>query len=228
MINTIAIDDEPPALAIIENYCNKIDYIKLQKTFTSAEEAQKHLRKFPVDLIFLDINMPTISGIELYKSIEQNIKVVFTTAYSEYALEGFDLDAIDYLLKPFSFERFFKATEKAKKLSINQNHEKEKVIYIRADYNLIKVNVDEILYVEGLNDYIKIHLKSQKNVVARMTMKGFAEKLPSNDFIRVHRSFIIPISRIQKIRNKIIHLDDIEIPIGTSYEKDVLNKFVNK
>jgi two-component system LytT family response regulator len=228
MMNAIAIDDEPPALAIIENFCNKIDYIRLQKTFTSAEEAQKYLRKFPVDLIFLDINMPAISGIEFYKSIEQNIKVVFTTAYSEYALEGFDMDAIDYLLKPISFERFLKATEKAKKLSINQNNEKEKVLYIRADYNLIKVNVDEILYVEGLNDYIKIHLKSQKNVVARMTMKGFAEKLPLNDFIRVHRSFIIPISRIQKIRNKIIHLDDVEIPIGTSYEKDVLNKLVNK
>ena len=225
MINAIAIDDEPPALSVIGNFCEKVNFIKLQKTFTSAEEAQRYLRKFPVDLIFLDINMPSVSGIEFYKSLEQNVMVIFTTAYGEYALEGFNLNATDYLLKPYSFERFLQAIEKVKKMSVNMNTEKERVLFIRADYTLIKININDILYVEGLNDYVKIHLNNQKHIVARMTMKGLMDKLPSNDFIRVHRSFIIPLSGIQRIRNKMIFLENTEIPIGTSYEKDVLSKF---
>ena len=225
MINAIAIDDEPPALSVLENFCSKTDFILLQKTFTSTQEAQRHLRKFPVDLLFLDINMPSISGIELYKSLEQNTMVIFTTAYGEYALEGFNLNATDYLLKPYSFERFQQAVEKVKKQVTTHKNENERILFIRADYNLNKINLDDILYVEGLNDYVKIHLKNQKNVVARMTMKGFMEKLPGNEFIRVHRSFIVPLKSIHRIRNKIIYLENIEVPIGTSYEKDFFARF---
>jgi two-component system LytT family response regulator len=225
MINAIAIDDEPPALSVLETFCSKTDFIQLQKTFTSTQEAQRHLRKFPVDLLFLDINMPSISGIELYKSLEQNTMVIFTTAYGEYALEGFHLNATDYLLKPYSFERFQQAVEKVKKQVATYKNENERVLFIRADYNLNKINLDDILYVEGLNDYVKIHLKNQKNVVARMTMKGFMEKLPGNEFIRVHRSFIVPLKSINRIRNKIIYLENSEVPIGTSYEKDFFARF---
>src|SRR6218665_1916039 len=147
MINAIAIDDEPPALKVIETFCDETGFIALQKTFTKPTEALKHLRKFPVDLLFLDINMPGLSGIELYKKIDQGTSVIFTTAYPEFAVEGFNLNALDYLLKPFSYERFLQAIAKAKEFySFNNPAEKqqEQYLFIRADYSLIKINVADI------------------------------------------------------------------------------------
>lgn len=219
MIKAIALDDEPPALDVLQNFCDKIDAIDLQKTFTKSDDAFKYLKKYPVDLLFLDINMPSISGIDFYKKLPHKTMVIFTTAYSEYAVEGFNLSATDYLLKPFSFSRFQQAVEKAYsqwKLQ-NQNPEQQ-YLFIRADYSLIKILISDILFIEGLDDYLKIHIQNQKTVVARMTLKAILEKLPSPEFIRVHRSFIVPISKIEKVRNKMIHIQEEEIPVSASYE----------
>lgn len=228
MINAIAIDDEPPALKIVENFCSKIETIELTKTFTQPAEALKYIKKFPVDLLFLDINMPSISGIDLYKSVEQNTMVIFTTAYSEFAVEGFNLNAVDYLLKPFTFERFNQAVNKAVEYYNYTNHlpkEEEKFLFIRADYTLNKIPIADILYIEGLDDYIKIYIKNSKTIVARMTMKSMLEKLPASEFIRVHRSFIVPLNKIDGIRNKTIAIAENNIPIGSSYEINFFERF---
>lgn len=228
MIRAIAIDDEPPALKVVEDFCSQVDFIDLQKSFTRPSEALKYLRRFPVDLIFLDIRMPSISGIELFKDLPQETMVIFTTAYSEYAVEGFNLSAIDFLLKPFTTERFIQAANKANEYyQFNQqkNPASLQYIFIRADYSLVKIPVADIIYIEGLDDYIKIHLKDRKPVIARMTMKSILEKLPPDLFLRVHRSFIVPVSSIETVRNKVIILGDVKIPIGSSFEEEFMNRF---
>jgi DNA-binding LytR/AlgR family response regulator len=228
MIKAIAIDDEPPALAVLEQFCTGLDFIQLEKTFTKPSEALKHLRKFPVDLIFLDMRMPSMSGIELFHELPQETMVIFTTAYSEYAVEGFNLSAVDFLLKPFTQDRFVQAVNKAKDYYLFVHKKAETVmphIFIRADYSLIKVMVSEILFIEGLDDYIRIHQQGKKTIVARMTMKAILEKLPADDFVRVHRSFIVPFNRIENVRNKVIQLGDQKIPVGASYEEDFFNRF---
>lgn len=225
IIKCIALDDEPPALAILENFCKKIDYIDLQKTFTKSDEALKYLRKYPVDFMFLDINMPSISGIDFHKKLPHKIMVVFTTAYSEFAVQGFNLNATDYLLKPFSQDRFTEAMDKIKMLYELQNQNQkieQQYLFIRADYSLQKIPLQDILFIEGLDDYLKIHIENQKTIVARMTMKAILEKLPGSGFLRVHRSFIVPMAKIEKVRNKIIYIKEEEIPISASYEKDFL------
>lgn len=228
MINAIAIDDEPLALEVIRNFCSRIDFINLQKTFTQPSEALKHLKKFPVDLLFLDIQMPSISGIELYKIVRQDTLVIFTTAFSEYAVVSYDLSAIDYLLKPFEEERFKQAVNKANEYFtyLNQKDNRlQQYLFIRADYSLLKIALSDILFIEGLDDYLKIHLQNHKPVVARMTMKAMLEKLSPREFIRVHRSFIVPFHRIETVRNKVIHLNGEEIPIGSSYEQQFFSIF---
>jgi DNA-binding LytR/AlgR family response regulator len=219
MMKAIALDDEPPALEILQSFCNDIADIELRKTFTKSEDAFKYLKKYPVDVLFLDINMPAISGIDFYKKLPHKTMVIFTTAYSEYAVEGFTLSATDYLLKPFSFSRFQQAVAKAFaqwKLQ-NQNPEQQ-YLFIRADYSLIKILFSDILFIEGLDDYLKIYIHNQKTVVARMTLKAILQKLPVPEFIRVHRSYIVPISKIEKVRNKIIYINQQEIPVSVSYE----------
>jgi len=225
MIKALAIDDEPLALNVIENFCSQLDYIELQKTFTKPNEALKHLKKFPVDLLFLDIHMPSLTGIDFYKNIEQNTLVIFCTAHGQYAVEGFNLNALDYLLKPFTFDRFKQATEKARDyFSINDN-QKTQHIFIRADYSLQKIMLDDIICIEALDDYLKIYITNQKTIVARITMKAILEKLPKTDFLRVHRSFIVPIKKVESLRNKTLQLGEKKIPVGNSYEEDVLKHF---
>jgi DNA-binding LytR/AlgR family response regulator len=226
MIKAIAIDDEPPALKIIENFCRKVDFVDLAKTFTRPSEAKNYLQQFPADLLFLDIQMPSVSGIDLYKSLSQEVMVIFTTAHSEYAVEGFNLSAIDYLLKPFTFERFMKAVKKAEDYYTYLHHSlsnSPEYLFVRADYSLVKVKFSDIMYIQGLDDYLKIYIKDEPVVVTRMTLKSLQEKLPANEFIRVHRSYIVPLSKVDKIRNKVLYIGSDEIPIGISYE-DVINK----
>jgi two-component system, LytTR family, response regulator len=231
MIKAIALDDEPPALDVIESFCNLTDYIDLVKTFTRDGEAMKYLTNFPVDLLFLDINMPSISGLDFKKQVEAKTMVIFTTAYSEFALEGFNLNAVDYLLKPFTFERFLQAAEKAKMQYqfLHQNAlVKPEYISIRVGYSLVKLALANIVFIEGLDDYLKIHLKGQKPVVSRMTMKAILEKLPQSDFVRVHRSYIVPLAKIESVRNRVIFLRDNneeEIPLGTRYESKFYEVF---
>ena len=231
MIRAIALDDEPLALKVVENFCARIDFIQLEKTFTKTEEAHKHLRKQPVDLIFLDIQMPKQNGMEFYASIEQDTMVIFTTAFSEYAVEGFNVNATDYLLKPFSFERFKQAAEKVKAAYETKNqiqNDEPQYLFIRADYSLNKILLSDILFIEGLDDYLKIHIARQKTIVARMTMNVILGKLPVNEFIRVHRSFIVPVSKIDKVRNKIIYVGDEEIPLSAGYESGFMSLITSK
>ncbi|MGN6438703.1 MAG: LytR/AlgR family response regulator transcription factor [Agriterribacter sp.] len=230
MIKAIAIDDEIPALSIVQHFCERTEFIQLEKTFNQPTEALKHLRKFPVDLVFLDIHMPSLSGIDLYKAVQQDTMAIFTTAYSEYAVEGFNLNAVDYLLKPFTYKRFLQAAEKAKDY-YNYLREKEKTkeqyLFVRADYTLVKINIADILYIEGYDDYLKIHLVNQKPVITRMTLKNMLEKLPSQQFIRVHRSYVVPLSRVESLRNKVITVGEVKLPLGNSYEENFL-KYFNK
>ena len=223
MITAIALDDENPALKVIENFCSKVDFIELQKTFTSTLKAKNHLNKYPVDLIFLDINMPAVSGIDFYKSIHQDTMVIFTTAYSEYAVEGFNLKAVDYLLKPFKYERFLQAIEKARDFyEFTKGKTEQRYLFIRADYSLIKVNFDDMLYVEAMDDYLRIRLKEQKPVVARMTMKNMEEKLPKNEFVRVHRSYIVSIGKIENVRGRTVVVGGKELPVSKGYMESLI------
>ncbi len=225
MIKAIAIDDESIALKVIENFCLEIEGLVLEKTFSNAEDGLKYLKKFPADVIFLDVEMPNLNGIDLYKQIKQNTLVIFISSRADYAVEGFNLNALDYLLKPFSFERFQQATDKAKDYFAVTKNQKAQHIFIRADYTLQKITLDDIICVEALDDYLKIHIHQQKTIVARMTMKAILEKLPVSDFIRVHRSFIVPIKKVESLRNKVLQIGDKKIPVGNSYEADVLKHF---
>lgn len=228
MIKAIGLDDEPPALQILSTFCSKTNFIDLQKTFTSTEEALTWLNKEHIDLLFLDINMPSVSGIDFYKMIPYKTMLIFTTAHAEFAIEGFNLHAIDYLLKPFTFERFQEAAEKAKEyysFSISkEKNDKPEYLFLRIDYSIVKIAIKDILFIEGLDDYLKLHLKDKKPIVVRLTMKAILDKLP-NDFIRVHRSYIVSFSHIHSVRNKIISIGEEVIPIGNSYEEEVLKLF---
>lgn len=229
MIKAIAIDDEPLPLEILEAYCGNVSFLKLEKTFTQTSEGKKYLQKHPIDLIFLDIHMPAISGIDFYKDIEQDMMVIFTTAHSEYAIEGFNLSAVDYLLKPYSQERFEVAVNKAHEYYnfLNQKESREqKHIFIRAEYSLVKIATADIFFIEGLADYLKIHLQNGKTILTRMTMKTMLSKLSPKEFIRVHRSYIIPFKLITGVRNKIVSLGpNQEIPIGASFEEAFFTEF---
>lgn len=228
MITAIALDDEPLALSVLERFCLQTDFIQLQKTFTKPSEALSHLKKFPVDLLFLDVQMPTQTGIDFYKAIPQPSKVIFTTAYTQYAVEGFNLSAVDYLLKPFTYERFLQAANKAQnqlRVSLPQEDTSQSLL-LRVDYGLTKVQFADILYVQGLDDYLKIYLHEQKTIVVRLTMKALMEKLPSHAFIRVHRSYIVPLQRITAVKNKTIFINQQAIAIGASYEEEFFSRFV--
>lgn len=228
MIRAIAIDDEPLALELISRFCSQISTIQLEKTFTKPSAAISYLQKFPVELVFLDIQMPSITGLELVKQLPENVMVIFTTAFSEFALDAYNLNAIDYLLKPFEENRFTKAVNKAVEyyqLKSQNENPADKFLLIRADYKLTKIALSEIHYIEGLGDYLKVFYGDNKLIVARMTMKNILAKLPAKEFLRVHRSFIVPYSKIENVRNKTILILGQEIPIGTSYEAEFFEKF---
>jgi len=228
ILKAIAIDDEPLPLELLQEFCNQTDFISLEKTFTKVSEAQKYLRKFSVDLLFLDIQMPKLSGIEFYKSLEQETMVIFTTAHSQYAIEGFNLNAVDYLLKPFSYERFMLALDKVKAFYEYQ-HNKENAdiqnLYVRSEYSLHKIPFTDILFIESFADYLDIHFGDSQKITTRMTLKSVVEKLPPKDFMRVHRSFVVPLKRIEKVNKKTIYISVKEIPVGTNYEDEFFARF---
>jgi two-component system, LytTR family, response regulator len=224
MIKCIAIDDEPIALEVVKQYVAQIPMVDLTDTFTDAIQALSWLKTHQTDLIILDINMPDISGIQLIKSLPTKQNFIFTTAFSEYAVNGFELEAIDYLVKPFTFERLMTALLKVKKVIGIKDEEREVIkehIFVKSEYYSVKINLDEILYIEGLDDYIKIYLKNSKPVLSLMSLKAILEKIPKEQFMRVHRSFIVPLRSILSIRNKRIYLDQREIPIGDTYLESV-------
>lgn len=226
MLRAIAIDDEPPALKVIESHCLRSGGVDLVKVFTNPTLALFYLDENPVDLVFLDIKMPSISGMDLAKKISSKTMVVFTTAYGQFAVEGFEVNALDYLLKPISYDRFAQTIEKAKNLNILKSNalSSERFIFIKENYASIKIELGNIFFIESIDDYLKVHLKTGETHLSRMTMKSIIEKLPAEEFIRVHRSFILPKNLIKNIRNKTIYLENSEIPIGISYEEEVMKK----
>lgn len=230
-IQCVIVDDEPVAREILESHLSKIDAVKVVGSCKSAIDAFNVINAEKVDLIFLDINMPEISGLSFAKSINNKIKIIFTTAYREYAVDGFDLQVVDYLLKPISFERLLQGVHKY----LDENmpvqsvdtteiiQEKNESFFVRSDRKMIKICFDEILFIESLADYIKIHL-TDKTVVTRETISNIEAKLPQKDFIRIHRSFIVSLAEITSFTNELVEVGIKQIPISRSYRKVVLTR----
>lgn len=230
MLTCIAIDDEPLALELVRKYIGKIYFLDLKGVFTDPFEARQVLETTKIDILFLDIQMPDINGIEFSRSLaDKNIAVIFTTAFSEYAVEGFNVDAIDYLLKPIEYDRFLKSVYKAKEYVEYLNHQElhDGYLFVKSDYQMVKIILKDILYIEGLDDYIKIYLPN-KSVLTLMTLKTIMQKLPANEFIRVHRSYIVPISKIDHISRSKIKIIEREIPIGVSYSDNFFSVMENR
>lgn len=228
-IKAVIVDDEPLARNVIIQYANKIDYLKIEESCEDALRAANYLNTNKIDLLFLDINMPNISGISFLKSLKDPPFVIFTTAYTEYAIESYELDAIDYLKKPFSFERFLKAINKVteikklKNTTVQANDDlptsgANDYIFIKANKKTYKIKFSDILYIEGLGDYIKFHLKAQ-TIVTNLTMKKIQDILPANSFFRIHKSFIVAFEPIELIEGNQVIINKIKIPIGNSYRQ---------
>ncbi len=219
-IRCVIVDDEPPAIRLLKKYVEKVSFLELVTTTTNPLEALQILETETVDLVFLDIQMPNLTGIQLSKIIKKHIKIIFTTAYPQFALESYDLYATDYLLKPFDFERFYKAI---KKVTVTKNNiEKQSAItdfvFVKTDgkNNFEKVKIDDILYIEGLKNYIALHLKNNQ-IITYNTLKGIKDSLPSTDFVQIHKSFIISIHHIEKTTSSTILINNKELPIGDTF-----------
>jgi DNA-binding LytR/AlgR family response regulator len=217
MLTAIAIDDEPRALEVVEMHASRVPFLDLKASFTDAFEAIPYLQQNKIDLLFLDIKMPDISGIEFIHILQKVPMVVFTTAYSEYAVKGFELDAIDYLLKPFSLARFTKSCNKA--LEINQLTKENTpgFVFLKTGYEEEKVFFDDILYIEAEGNYMSFILKNKK-LLSRQNISEILSFLPSTQFVRIHRSYIVAISKIQKITRQAVWIAGYEISVGASYE----------
>jgi len=235
MLRCLAIDDEPLALELLEDNISQVPYLKLEGKCSNAFEALKFLQEQTVDLIFLDIQMPGLTGLQFIQSLTQRPMIILITAYEKFALEGFNLDVIDYLVKPVPLDRFIKACNKAWELynlrlkkTENSSSIEPEFLFVNVEYSLLKVEFADIQWIEGLKDYIRIHLKnSSKPVITRMSMKAIEEELPSSRFIRVHKSFIVSVSAITSVRKNSIFIGVEEIPIGDNY-KDAVNLIINK
>ena len=233
LINCIIVDDEPVAREILESHLSGIEKVKVTGSCKNALEAFQIVSNQKIDLIFLDINMPEISGLSFAKSINKNIKVIFTTAYREYAVDGFDLQAVDYLLKPISFERLLQAINKylnentpVRYETVTIEEENSDYFFVRSERKMIKISFPEILFIESMSDYLKIHLK-EKSVVTRETIVNIEAKLPQKEFLRVHRSFIVALNAIESFTNEFVEIGEKQIPISRSYKKEVLDRLEN-
>ncbi len=228
-LQAIAIDDEPIALEVVKNLLEEIPFIQLMGCFTKAIEAISFLQDNSIQLIFLDIKMPGLSGIEFIRSLQNPPMVIFTTAYSEHAVQSFELDAIDYLLKPFSFSRLLKACNKAFELHQMKGNNKQvaseplPVIFIKSGFEQIRIDLADLRYAESIGNYMKLHLNEQPPIMSRLTTSEAEALLPVNVFIRVHRSFIVAKEKITKVDKRSVWLNKTEIPIGSSYITEIEN-----
>ncbi len=235
MIRTIAIDDEPLALQLVSGYISKTPFLELVKTFDNPMDAMDFLDEVPVDLIFLDIQMPDLTGVEFTRVLEHRPKIIFTTAYEKYALEGFKLEVTDYLLKPFSYEEFLKAARKAERLiKLEKNEQKETIVanneflFLKSEYKIRRINFNDIKYIEGLKDYVKVFLQNEpKPILSINSLKSLEAKLPESKFMRVHRSFIVNLEKIDTIERSRIVFGKVYIPVSDQY-KEKFQQFLNK
>ncbi|WP_371824122.1 LytR/AlgR family response regulator transcription factor [Lutibacter sp. A80] len=236
MMNCLIIDDEPLAVELLEDFVSKVPFLKLVATCSNGIEAISVVKGNNIDLIFTDIEMPDFSGIEFIKALDVKPLFIFTTAYSHYAIEGFNLNAVDYLVKPIPFHRFLTAVNRAQEIFLMKNKDTVKVvqpaasketldfIFVKADYENIKLNLDDIKYIEGLKDYIKIFSNSHKPILTLSSFKKIEEKLPVNLFVRVHRSYIVSLKYIHSVQRNRILIDDVRIPIGNNYKDDFIKR----
>lgn len=233
MMQCIAVDDEKLVLELLVDNIKQVPYLQLVKACRNAMEAIEVLQKEKINLIFLDIQMPKLSGLQLIQTLQQPPMVILITAYEQYALEGYNLNVVDYLLKPVSLERFLKACNKAKELFDLRNDKPAKEeypdhIFVNVEYTLVKILFSDILFIEGLKDYIKIHLASSaKPVLTKMSLKAMEEKLPNDKFIRIHKSYIVAADKITVIKRDLINIGAHEIPVSDFY-KENLTKITNR
>jgi two-component system, LytTR family, response regulator len=230
----LAIDDEPLALQQLVVYIKKIPFLELAGECQSAEEARKMMEDENIDAIFIDINMPDLNGMEFVRSLAAPPIVVFTTAYTEYAVDGYKVDAVDYLLKPFSLDDFKRAANKVKKqydlmnTAIVSNVDEDDALFLKTEHKVVRINIKEIRYVEGMSEYIRIFLDNQrKPIIVLLSMKKLEERLPESTFMRIHRSYIINLKKIQEVnKNRVIMDADTYLPIGDLY-RDIFNDYLN-
>ncbi|WP_121808445.1 LytR/AlgR family response regulator transcription factor [Mucilaginibacter kameinonensis] len=227
VLKCIAIDDEPLALRLINDYVSRFSALQMVNTFEDAISGAEFLKHNPVDLLFVDINMPDITGIDLVRSLDVKPMVIFTTAHKNFAYEGFELEALDYVLKPIDIKRFTKAVEKAvdyyKYRSKPAEEAAEESLYVYSEYRMVKIDLGTIEYIESMEDYIKIHITNEKTILTLMPMKKVLEKLPTSKFQRIHRSYIVPVNKIRSIQNRKVQLTDVELPISESYNEFARN-----
>ena len=220
-LRCIAIDDEPLALEIIKTYVAQFPALELLQTFDDAISGAEFLRHAAVDLLFIDINMPDISGLDLVRSLKEKPLIIFTTAYKNFAFEGFELEALDYLLKPIDLKRFGKAVHKAIDYYAYKNAPRDEVadsLFVYAEYRMVKIELKDIEYIESLEDYIRIHLSDAKPIMTLMPLKKVLEKLPADKFKRIHRSYVVPVNKVKSILNRKAQLaSGKELPISDSY-----------
>jgi DNA-binding LytR/AlgR family response regulator len=235
MLNCIAVDDEPLALALLADNISKVPNFNLLATCADAFEATRILQENKIDLMFIDIQMPGLTGLQFIKTLAQKPMIILITAYKQYALDSYDLDVVDYLVKPVSIDRFLKACNKATELHQLKMNNKPAVnpvtsdhFFINVDYSLLKIFFNDILYIESLRDYVKVHLKStNKPIVARMNLKTLEEQLPPLKFIRIHKSYLVGTDSISAIRKNSVFIKDTELPVGETY-RDVITKITGK
>lgn len=233
-IKTVIIDDEPLAIDVIKNYCDTIPDIEVIHCFTNPVEAMGFINKNTVDLIFIDIEMPLLSGIEFIDTLKVKCQFIFTTAYPQFAIDGFELEAVDYLVKPISYIRFLKAFNKVDKgqqatpiatnSQLDSNSNDDNFLFIKSEHESVKVFVSDIKYIEGLKDYLKINLSTGKYILTLSNFKNMMDKLPDSTFIRVHNSYIVNLKCITSVQRNRIMIDDYRIPISESYKKSFFER----
>ncbi len=225
-LNCAIIDDEPLAVDLLSSYVNKTPFLNLTGGYNSAIAAIKDLKSNPVDLIFLDIQMPELSGIEFAKILPRSTKIVFTTAFSKYAAEGYDVDALYYLLKPISYEDFLKAANKALKWFEErerpESYRSDRFVFVKSDYKLQKIAFDDILYIEGVKDYVRITMANGDKIMSLMNLKKLEDRLPSPEFMRIHRSYIVHMNKIEVVDRLRVVFGNTYIPISDSYKDSVM------
>ncbi len=235
VLNCLIVDDEPPAIRLLEKYISKISFLEVQQTFTSPLQALQHIEKDNFDIIFLDIQMPELTGLQLSKIINKKVEIIFTTAYPQFALESYDVAAIDYLLKPIDFERFYKAVLKVYNRFSNEtitnttNNTQNDFFFLKTDgkNKFVKVFLNEIVYIESLKNYVSIQLKDEQ-IITYSTLKKIKENLPEDQFIQIHKSHIVAIQHIEKIDNDAVFMQKKELSIGNTYKKSFFNLITNK
>lgn len=235
MIRCLVVDDKPLAIDILTDYISKVPALTLVHATTNPLDALNFISQNPIDLLFLDIQMPQLNGLQIMKIMQGKCQVILTTAYSEYAMEGFENDAVDYLLKPISFERFYKAVQKAQKLitppavtpeTILAEDHGNPFIFVKTEYKLLRIDINDILYIEGMQNYVTIHTLNEK-VISLQNIKKMEEQLPSKQFIRVHKSYLVALNKIKSIERSRILIQDQLIPLGDAYREPFYNLISN-